>query len=590
MSDLKDFVIENGVLKKYIGNDADVVIPEGMTCIGVGAFSPDWTTRKESSIKNIVIPNSVTKIEAYAFSCCNLLENIIIPNSVTEISEGTFSNCGALVSIIIPNSVTYIGRQAFDWCFSLSNINIPDTVKKIDDNAFANCQSLENIIIPNSVTEIGEGAFSLCTSLIHITLPNRLTEIKWNTFGNCKSLTTLIIPNSVTKIESDAFANCEKLESIIIPDSVIEMKFAFIGCCSLKNIILPNHFTSLYYDTVPRVERFGIPEECIVNMFLSGETLSPAFENTFFEKSKKFINVAIKYGSISRLKQLMPPAEKIKEKDLKTYIENAEKFSQPEILIYLLDLKNKLFGFESEKEEKELSPLESAREIFKIKTKNGKATICGLKIDAVDIVIPEKIGNIIVTTIGEKAFAKTNIETIILPKSITEVGSCAFAKCKNLQNITLKKSVKNWEGDAFDGCIKLAKNDLIFIDGNVFKCVNPNINSVVIPDGTKSIKRGAFSKCKKIKELFIPEGVTHIEQYAFSECTSLEKVYLPKSLSVIKYMAFGGCNKLKEIHINSNIRKLDYTFDKSEELTIYAPAGYYAEEYAKKNNIPFVAE
>lgn len=561
MSDLKDFVIENGVLKKYVGLGGDVVIPDSVTEIGLGAFS-----------------------------FCTSLTNITIPDSVIRVGEDAFLDCSSLTSIAIPNGVIEIGRESFSGCTSLVRVTVSDSVTAIGDQAFWNCSSLTNIIIPDGVTEIGKEAFSLCTSLIHITLPNRLTEIKWKTFGDCKSLTTLIIPNSVTKIESDAFENCEKLESIIIPDSVIEMKFAFIGCCSLKNIILPNHFTSLYSDTVPRVERFGIPEECIVNMFLSGETLSPAFENTFIEKSKKFINVAIKYGSISRLKQLMPPADKIKEKDLKTYIENAEKFSQPEILIYLLDLKNKIFGFEGEKEEKELSPLESAREIFKIKTKNGKATICGLKIDAVDIGIPEKIGDITVTTIGDKAFAKTNIESIILPKSITEVGSCAFAKCANLQNITLKKSVKNWEGDAFDGCIKLAKNDLIFIDGNVFKCVNPNINSVVIPDGTKSIKRGAFSKCKKIKELFIPEGVTHIEQYAFSECTSLEKVYLPKSLSVIKYMAFGGCNKLKEIHINSNIRNLDYTFDKSEKLTIYAPVGYYAEKYAQKWNIPFVAE
>ena len=244
----------------------------------------------------------------------------------------------------------------------------------------------------------------------------------------------------------------------------------------------------------------------------------------------------------------------------------------------------------TEKEEKELSPLESAREIFKIKTKNGKATICGLKIDVVDIVIPEKIGNIIVTTIGEKAFAKTNIETIILPKSITEVGSCAFAKCKNLQSVILKKTVKKWADDAFDGCVKLAKNDLIFIDGNIFKCINPKIDSLVLTDGTKAIKFSSFAKCKKIKEVSIPEGVEHIAEYAFSECTSLEKVYLPKSLSVIKYMAFAGCKKLKEIHINGNIKKLDHTFDNCENLTIHAPAGSYAEEYAKKNNIPFVAE
>ncbi len=38
MSDIRDFVIEDGMLKKYTGNDAEVVIPEGVTSIGYSAF------------------------------------------------------------------------------------------------------------------------------------------------------------------------------------------------------------------------------------------------------------------------------------------------------------------------------------------------------------------------------------------------------------------------------------------------------------------------------------------------------------------------------------------------------------------------
>ena len=34
MSNINDFVIENGVLKKYQGQGGDVVIPEGVTSIG----------------------------------------------------------------------------------------------------------------------------------------------------------------------------------------------------------------------------------------------------------------------------------------------------------------------------------------------------------------------------------------------------------------------------------------------------------------------------------------------------------------------------------------------------------------------------
>ena len=39
MSNINDFVINDGVLKKYIGNDVDVVIPDGVTSIGIYVFS-----------------------------------------------------------------------------------------------------------------------------------------------------------------------------------------------------------------------------------------------------------------------------------------------------------------------------------------------------------------------------------------------------------------------------------------------------------------------------------------------------------------------------------------------------------------------
>ena len=38
MSNASDFIIENGVLKKYVGPGGDVVIPEGVSSVGKKAF------------------------------------------------------------------------------------------------------------------------------------------------------------------------------------------------------------------------------------------------------------------------------------------------------------------------------------------------------------------------------------------------------------------------------------------------------------------------------------------------------------------------------------------------------------------------
>lgn len=67
MSDMSDFVIENGVLKKYEGAGGDVLIPDGVTCIGWSAFGGC------TSLTSIAIPDSVTRIGEDAFNGCTSL-------------------------------------------------------------------------------------------------------------------------------------------------------------------------------------------------------------------------------------------------------------------------------------------------------------------------------------------------------------------------------------------------------------------------------------------------------------------------------------------------------------------------------------
>lgn len=54
---------------------------------------------------NVVIPDSVTEIRAYAFGGCSGLTSITIPDSVTFIEERAFSGCSGLESITIPYSL-----------------------------------------------------------------------------------------------------------------------------------------------------------------------------------------------------------------------------------------------------------------------------------------------------------------------------------------------------------------------------------------------------------------------------------------------------------------------------------------------------
>lgn len=117
-----DFISNNNITEK-------IVIPEGVTCIDGGACSGFM------KLKDIKLPQSLRKIEPYAFAKCSVLENIEIPMGVTDIE-----------------------MLAFNDCISLKSISLPDTVVNIPIGAFTGCESLRKIIISDSmVNKIKEG-------------------------------------------------------------------------------------------------------------------------------------------------------------------------------------------------------------------------------------------------------------------------------------------------------------------------------------------------------------------------------------------------------------------------------------------------
>ena len=116
------------------------------------------------------------------------IKDLVIPNTISRINEGALLGCSGLTSVTIPNSVTSIGSSAFDGCSGLTSVTIPNGVTSIGDYAFASCSGLTSITIPNSVTSIGTQAFSGCSGLTSVTIPNSVTSIGWSIFSGCNNL------------------------------------------------------------------------------------------------------------------------------------------------------------------------------------------------------------------------------------------------------------------------------------------------------------------------------------------------------------------------------------------------------------------
>ncbi|MBE6635634.1 MAG: hypothetical protein E7617_05495 [Ruminococcaceae bacterium] len=134
------------------------------------------------------IPQTVTKIDEYAFSYATNLSYLPLPDGITVISDYAFYLCTALKETDIPNSVTYLGNHAYYRCSSLTNINIGTGVAKIGDYTFANCTSLEHISIPKNITRIDRRAFEYCSKLSWISISKSVTYIGVWAFIGCSAL------------------------------------------------------------------------------------------------------------------------------------------------------------------------------------------------------------------------------------------------------------------------------------------------------------------------------------------------------------------------------------------------------------------
>ena len=191
MNNPSDFVIENGVLKKYKGPGGDVLIPEGVTSVGRSAFYR-----------------------------CNCLTSVMIPERVTKIGDWAFRDCSSMTSVTIPTGVTSIGNSAFEGCSKLSSVTIPESVTSIGVSAFNRCSKLTSVTIPAGITSIGAWAFSSCESLKRVSLPASLKKIEMDAFRFCSALECIELASADVSFENDPFEFCWNLR-ILLPEGAV---------------------------------------------------------------------------------------------------------------------------------------------------------------------------------------------------------------------------------------------------------------------------------------------------------------------------------------------------------------------------------
>ena len=538
-------------------NLTQVNIPNGVKTIPGYVFAQGYADETVAagcfqdcrSIKNIIIPSSVSTIKESAFSGCTSLSSVFIGSGVKELDKRGFYGCDSLAEITVdeknanyssldgvlfnknktnviicpngkkgtyslPNKVTKISSYAFCNCSGLTSVTIPNSVTSIEDYAFDDCTGLTNIAIPNSVTSIGYGAFSGCTGLTSFTIPNSVTSIGSYAFMGCSGLTSVSISNKVTSL-SYTFKDCTKLTSITIPESVTSISNGhdgpmFNGCTNLKRIeVSPNNENYSSYNGV-LLDKDGYnlircPEGKSGN-FVVPDSVG-CIESYAFYNCTNLTNIQISENVYA--------IEGYAFENCKSL----EKFVLPDN-VYNIGYYGGWY---------EESMFRGCENLKEIEVGSGNDNY-----SSVDGVLYDKEVEKLIYCPAKKSGEYT------VPKSIKSVTDYAFEDCNSIESIVLPESMPGFSYYYLECCpslksIKVTGNNAYYSteDGVLFNKDKTEI--YVFPRS----KEGNYT---------IPNSVTEISSYQFSRCTGLTGITIPNTVTEIGYSAFNG--NLKSIKVS----------------------------------------
>ena len=200
------------------------------------------------------------------------------------------------------------------------------------------------------------------------------------------------------------------------------------------------------------------------------------------------------------------------------------------------------------------------------------------------------IAEVNITALPTQAFYKsTNVEHLILPKTLTTIGKEMFYRSK-LKSVVIPASVETIEAAAFKGCSSLAT--VTFEKGSQLKTIGGGyysssssyyygafldctaLTSIEIPASVETIEATAFKGCSSLATVTFEKGSQlktigggyyyHYYYGVFSDCTALKSIEIPASVETIEAAAFKGCSSLATV-----------TFEKGSQLKTIG-GGYYS--------------
>ncbi len=597
-------------------------IPEGITEISPSAF------KNQKGIKKLILPSSLMIIGEYAFENCWSLETVTFdkPNeaNLETIYSQAFKNCASLSSIEFGNSIKHIGYQAFVYCKKLgaitlregftslgsqafqnsgvTSVNLPSTLvysatasttttnkstnnKYNGDQAFSGCIKLKSVTISSSW--LGQGMFN-GSGLEEISIPSCVTTLygtssSYPIFGNCLSLTKAFIDYKVTSATVGTymfykdsaltdvtfgpnasvagnymFQYCSALESIDLTGITTVGTYLFQYCSSLKEVTLDSGVSSIptymFSDctALKTVDLTGVTkldnyafQNCTALESIDLTSVTTLGTNLF--KGCSSLNDVTLGSGITSLGNYMFQG-----------CTSLESLELPASLTYMGTYTFQYSGLKS-------IEIPSGVSVF-----GTSATATSCKVSDYVYLFDRCL----------------NLETVTLPKGLSQMGAYIFQGCSSLKTVNYRDTDGTIVGE--DGAITLSPN--VKLIGN-YAFAGVGVSKAVIPETVTTLGTYMFAKvnlatsltdttkrdfiCTNLVSVEFLANVTETPTNLFNGCPALTKVVLNSKITKLGDNIFGDCTSLKTVQV------YDATKSEGERITgeegkVTLPAGLTA--------------
>ncbi|MBR5806848.1 MAG: leucine-rich repeat protein [Oscillospiraceae bacterium] len=509
-----------------------------------------WFDIKEN-IYNVVIAEGVTSVSSYAFAECSSLSNVTLPDSLEKINGYAFENT-AIKEIKVPGNVTIISHRAFVYCSSLEEVYLPNSLTYISDYAFYGCSSVTDVYYGGHSVNwekilTKNGNESLTNATIHygedepetytVTFVPTMGDTPYNSPQTVEANGTINNNYGWKEIETDPSLGYSRIKYV----GNLYKDFECTQPWDYENDIVSTDIT-LYEQWIPYYQLKWKISESYSNTrdITPNDTVNHYDVYSVYNSFDGFAITGWYYDE--DLTQLVEKDDIITvDRDILFY-PMKEEGTQLVIEYYDQDNEAYIHGLFAVKPG-ELIPTPEIElpEGYGIDNSTWMYSYCDTDENwyngywDFEDNIPEDIGRII-----------TLKTTIVKVDEYPITGECG-------DNLT-------WTL-AEDGTLTISGTGEMYnydSDTVPWYSYKDNIIKVVVEEGVTSIGASAFAECKQITEVSLPDSLTSIGVYAFLYCDSLETITIPNNVTSIGWAAFFYCEALREVTIPKSIQQINY--------------------------------